>query len=344
MRPTRESSPKLSKQTPRSSKSNEAADVRTDVSIDSTGSADMSDKLTANADDRESIDAFASAYAGPRVHDSADVNAPVDATDGHITLTGLHNTRDLGYLKTAAGQPLAPHKLIRSGALGLATTDDIDTLVVDFGLRTVVDLRTPEEREKEPDPFDEMPSVHFVDAPILGFSSTGITRENGLVGMTKTLATLKRDPKQLMIDLYPNMLLSETGIEGYRKFFDTLIANEKGAVLWHCSAGKDRAGLASVLLLYVLGVSAEDIRADYLATNKYLANREDSLKKLIPDRLLSDSLISALKTLNSADSAFLDAGIKGVEQAYGSVDAYISDALGVDEGIRNLLRSRYLLP
>lgn len=262
--------------------------------------------------------------------------------DGHIPFEGLANTRDLGYLKTRDGLSLLPHKLLRSGALASATDEDIEVLEKTFGVHTVVDLRTQEEQEKAPDPKDRMQEATFVDAPILGFSATGVTRENGLAGLAKDLSTLTRDPRQLMIDLYPTMLLDSTGIKGYQRFFATLLNEEEGAVLWHCSAGKDRAGLASVLLLHVLGVPTEAIVADYLTTNKYLASREDAIKKLIPEEYLSERLLEGLKTLNSASKDFLDAGIAGVSKEYGSLDAYLSEALDVSEEAKSLLRNKYL--
>lgn len=264
---------------------------------------------------------------------------------GHIDLEGLSNTRDLGYLKTESGQNLAPHKLIRSGTLAEATDSDLSVLLDEFEVRTVIDMRTDEEIEKNPDPQEKMPDVRFLNTPILGFSTTGITRENGLVGMVKkisTMATMTFDPKKLMIDLYPNMLLDEMGMKGYAKFFEILIAADDHAVLWHCSAGKDRAGLATVLLLHTLGVAWPVIVADYLLTNKYLAGRTDDLKKLIPEQYQTDSLIKGLAVINSADEAFLNAGIKGVEKHYGSLDNYLEQALGVTKQARKTLQEKYL--
>lgn len=261
---------------------------------------------------------------------------------GRIVLENLHNTRDLGYLRTITGQQVTPRKLIRSGALALATSEELHVLVEDYSVRTVIDLRTPDEQIKKPDPQEEMSRVRFVDAPILGFSTTGITREDGLAGMAKTLPALDRDPVEVMTKLYPNMLLDDVGIKGFSRFFDELVQNEEGAVLWHCSAGKDRAGLASVLLLTVLEVPHSAIVADYLATNQYLEGRSDELKKLIPTEFLSQSLLQSLQVFNSASETFLSAGLKAVEEQYGSLDTYMHEALNVDADKRALLKSKYL--
>lgn len=263
--------------------------------------------------------------------------------DGHISLEKLPNVRDLGYLKTGDDQNTLSTALIRSGGLNSASDADIATLLTEFNVRTVIDLRTEEEKTKSPDPQDKMQGVRFVDAPILGYTATGITRENGLEGLAKSLATLNADPTQLMIELYPKMLLEDSGVQGYSRFFATLADNEEGAVLWHCSAGKDRAGLAAVLLQYALGVAKRDILADYLATNTYLAGRADDLIKLFPAEYRTENFVQGLQILNSANENFLIAGIKAVENEYGSLEKYYKDALGVDEGMRELLRNKYLV-
>ncbi|MDR0309118.1 MAG: tyrosine-protein phosphatase [Coriobacteriales bacterium] len=255
----------------------------------------------------------------------------------------MHNTRDLGYLSNCDGQRVAPRRLIRSGALRDASEPDIDVLIDEYEVRTVIDLRTPEERENRPDPEEQMSGLSFIEAPILGTSALGLTREKGLIGMARMFKAQMGDPKKLMAKFYPKMLLGEMGIKGYKRFFETLANNEQGSVLWHCSAGKDRAGLASVLLLHVLGVPQQAILSDYLATNQFLAGRADDLSKLVPAKYLTPRIEKAFVVFNSADQVFLRAGIKGIEKEYGSTDGYLRNALDVDDDMRKLLRNKYLL-
>ncbi len=272
------------------------------------------------------------------IHDET----PGENSAGRIHLEALRNTRDLGYLSTRNSRHVLPKKLIRSGALSGATKSDLDRLVQDYQVRTVIDLRTPEERQKNPDPEEHMPGVAFYHAPILGFSATGITRENGLEGMIALLVDLPETPLSLMQKLYPRMLLDEMGRAGYSRFFEILLQCDEGAVLWHCSAGKDRAGLASVLLLHILNVSPERIRADYLATNRFLGGRADELLQLIPSDYLTPEVLKSLAILNSADESFLDAALTGAEREYGSLDTYLKEALGVDESAKKDLREKFL--
>ena len=73
-----------------------------------------------------------------------------------------------------------------------------------------------------------------------------------------------------MEEVYERMMLDEQSQRGFAQFFDDVLAAEDGSVLWHCTIGKDRAGLAAALLLHALGVKREAVEQDYLATNKYV--------------------------------------------------------------------------
>lgn len=144
---------------------------------------------------------------------------------GRIPLEGLPNTRDISYLQTESGKRIQPHRLIRSGALEKATAADLAILGQNFDVKTVVDLRTDEEQLKSPDPKQTFTGVTFLDVPILGFSTAGVTREDGLGGMAKALFSFKDDPKQVLIGMYPDMLLEPMGIKGYKQFFKVLLEN-----------------------------------------------------------------------------------------------------------------------
>ncbi len=278
--------------------------------------------------------------------------------DGHIELEGLSNTRDLGGMKTQDGRAIRRKMLIRSGALANATEHDAAALIDEYRLAKVIDLRTEEERLKSPDPEDLFEGVEFLDIPILNTQALGITREGGVKGLLKAMKAIDSDPAGLMIEIYPSMLLDETSACGYARFFDELLKGEPsvggdsvegddagarpGSVLWHCSAGKDRAGLAAVLLLHVLGVSRELIVADYLATNKNMESRTQEILDSLSSYGLAGKLDEGVRVLNSADERFLQAALSAVEERYGSLDAYLSEALGITPEKAEALRTRFL--
>lgn len=268
----------------------------------------------------------------------------VDASDGRIELEGLPNTRDIGGIPAADGCYVKHGRLIRSGALAGATPRDLETLADKFRLRTVIDLRTEEERREKPDPEDELPDVQFEYAPLLNTATLGVTREGGLRGMMKMLKTLQDDPAQIMMKVYASMMVDEKSIEGFVAFFDDVLAADEGAVLWHCTIGKDRAGLATALLLHVLGASRADIVRDYEATNRYVASHTEDIVDQLAKYHLADKLDKSIHIINAADPRYLQAAFDAVEQHYGSLDAFVRDCLGVSDEKRATLRERYLTP
>ena len=261
---------------------------------------------------------------------------------GRIVLEGLPNTRDVGGIPAADGRFVKHARLLRSGALDHATERDLATLLDDFDLRTVVDLRTEEERKEHPDPEDGLVDVRFVDAPVLSTSTFGVTREGGMMQALKMLRTMQKNPASIMEEVYERMMLDEQSQRGFAQFFDDVLATGEGSVLWHCTIGKDRAGLAAALLLHVLGAPREAIEQDYLATNAYVQSETQNIMDALSTFGLGDKLDKSIHVINSADPRFLQAAFSAVEREYGSLDAFVRDQLGVTDEKREALRERYL--
>ena len=121
--------------------------------------------------------------------------------------------------------------------------------------------------------------------------------------------------------------LDEEGITAYRGLFRELLALEEGAALWHCSAGKDRCGLASVLVETALGVPWALVEKDYLATNE-LIEAKGSAQNMFD--------------VGGVDVRYLRAALDAINEAYGSLDGYLANALGVDAGAREELRRKFV--
>lgn len=262
--------------------------------------------------------------------------------DGRIVLEGLPNTRDVGGIPAADGRFVKHARLLRSGALERATSRDLEVLLDDYHVRTVIDLRTEEERKEHPDPEDGLMGVRFVDAPVLSTSTFGVTREGSMMQALKMLRTVQKNPAGMMEEVYESMMLDEQSQRGFTQFFDDVLATDEGSVLWHCTIGKDRAGLAAALLLHVLGAPREAIERDYLATNSYVGSETQNIMDALASFGLGDKLDKSIHVINSADPRFLKAAFDAVEKHYGSLDAYVRDQLNVTDEKRDALRERYL--
>ena len=260
---------------------------------------------------------------------------------GHIPLEGSHNTRDLGGLPTADGRRIRPARLLRSGDLHHATENDVARLLADYRLEAVVDFRTNLERQKDPDPHDRMDGVAFYDLPVLSMEAVGVTHGGNVAQDLKALAGV--DVHEMVREVYRKALLSPEGQEAYRSLLTVLLESNGGAVLWHCTEGKDRAGLGAVIVERALGVSEADVRADYLATNLFARNRAEKMldelaEKFPPLRALGGDIDSVFY----AYPDYYDAGMEAVRKEYGSFDAYLAQALDFGPERQAALREKYL--
>lgn len=262
---------------------------------------------------------------------------------GHIPLKGAPNTRDLGGMPTQDGRRIKANRLIRSGDLHHITKEDAEKLLISEDVQRVVDFRTPLEREQAPDKEPLLPGVKFYDLPVFEKSAVGITHEHDLSGDIKFVEEATRDPYSTMESMYVKALASEEGQRAYSNFLHILLESDEGATLWHCTVGKDRCGMGSFLVEYALGVSEEYILEDYLATNLYVA----SMKTRIVDSLGRHGLLKiadeSVDAFLFAQRAFLENAIEYVKSTYGSIDAYLQEALHFGPGEQQALREKYLV-
>lgn len=261
---------------------------------------------------------------------------------GLIELDGTCNTRDQGGMEAVTGQRVRAKKLIRSDGLDKLTDNDIRILVDECDLRTVIDLRTEVEQQAAPDPIDRMPEVKFVSLPVLSGSAVGLTHEHSLRSLWDDFRKLKGDPMGVISKTYPLMLLGDAGVAAYKQFFEILLAQEEGAVLWHCSEGKDRTGLASMLILFTLGVPPATIMVDYLATNLFARQKLKRIAQDLEKVHLADKSDEALLALICAHKEYMDAAMEAVEDKYGSLDTYLTEALDLTPEKRQSLCEKYL--
>lgn len=249
---------------------------------------------------------------------------------GHIPFEGLHNTRDLGGVPAADGRRIAPAKLIRSGCLHKASEQDLARLVGDYDLAGVIDFRTQLERDKEPDPRELMEGVVFYDFPALSGETVGITHGAGVAQDLKTFASYNASPHELVRGMYPQILLDDAGRVAYTSFLEVLLEGDGGAYLWHCSEGKDRAGLGAVIVERALGVPEAYVRAEGIV---------DAISKKLG---LMKGLDADIDSLFYAYNDYYDCAMAAVNANYGSFDAYLAEALDFGPEKRQALRAKYL--
>jgi len=234
-------------------------------------------------------------------------------------LQGAPNFRDLGGYATRDGKHVVPGLVFRSEKLSELTPGDV-ARVKALGIRNMIDLRTAEERRREPDAW-RAPAVYESPKPDLA-TTLGIRDPNATAEASR--ARMIKNYEQM-----PALYVDE-----YSTMFRRLVAGGAPMIV-HCTAGKDRTGVASALLLTALGVPRSTVVADYVLTNERLVIRSASVQPVSLSGLSADSR----KVLMSADPAFINAALDSVDRQYGSIEGYLKQALGLtDRDIATLRR------
>ena len=266
-------------------------------------------------------------------------------TSRHISFRGIPNARDLGGLPVGDGQRVRPCQLLATSALDGATESDVRALQDDFGVRLVINLCGEPERTEHPDPVHAMSGVRFVGVPILP-SSSAAARLKDLPDTRGLFERMRTDAFAMMSSVYRGFVTSDSAVAGLRSFFATILEHldEPGATLWHCSAGKDRTGIASYLMLRTLGATHRTALDDYLSVAPYLEwrYREFFDDFGLDEASVDDELARGARIMSGVDPTFLDAAVDEMDGRFGSVDGFIEDALGIDRARREALRERYL--
>lgn len=255
-----------------------------------------------------------------------------------LKLRKLSNTRDLSDLPSNV--KIARGKLIRSAKLYKLPRSTVKKLKA-YNIQTIIDLRTEQEAAEKPDTI----FAHYVNLSLLNAGAFGITFEKNIKQSLKAHADeiLKQfgTPDQYMSKIYDHMLFDEVSQEKLTAALRIIIC-ANGGVIWHCTGGKDRAGILAMLVESLLGVDEETILLDYAATGIFQRRRNRMFKLFsvfIPlPRKTKKMLMEFMKT----NPIHLKAALDKIKTRYGSVTDYCKAALGITEEEILTLQAKYL--
>ncbi len=240
----------------------------------------------------------------------------------------LENVRDLGGLLREDGAKLRSGLLLRTGRLEKATDNDIRRLA-DMGISAVIDFRDGGEVERDPD--RPVPGAVYYHLPALPDLSGNFKPVDD---PSYTAEEIHRDFRRI----YRFLATSTEALDAYTRFFEILLASEGKPVLWHCTQGKDRTGVAALLLLTALGIDRETVRREYMLTNEYT---RPMMAALLQDESFPFSEDIAREVfLVYEDNLRLYEHC--VETEYGSVMNFLELALGVGPKEIETLERYYL--
>ena len=259
-----------------------------------------------------------------------------------LKLKKLFNTRDLGGLPTGDGRVIRRGKLIRSGKLYKIPEETVDALK-NYGVKTVIDLRIFTELEEDPDVIID--GVKYVHLPVLCTATPGITRErtmkHTMVIESKRLKKEFGNADNYMSEMYCAVLLNEEPQALLKQALRIIIDNED-CVLWHCSGGKDRAGILAMLVESLLGVPEDVIVADYVASSRFQRARFFWNRAGLVIAPCSIRLKKMLYGMMAAKPQYMTIAMDRVKEKYGSIALYCKQVLGVTEEDIEIMKSKYL--
>ncbi|MET0672254.1 MAG: tyrosine-protein phosphatase [Microbacterium pygmaeum] len=257
-----------------------------------------------------------------------------------IAIEGVPNLRDLGGWATGGGE-VRSGQVYRSAefaSLAGVPADEFASL----GIRTVYDLRTTDERAANA---NILPlGTEYIVLDILADKpGAGPAQMLQVLSDPKAAEQLLGDGKAVRMfeESYRQFLSLPSAITGYRQFFTILAEKEHRPALFHCTTGKDRTGWAAASLLLLLGVSEDDVLADYLLTNDSLV---PALQPMVDKFAAIGGDPALLAPVIGVQTEYLDAARTEMQERFGDIETYFSKGLGLAPRTIDALRSDLVVP
>ena len=253
----------------------------------------------------------------------------------------IRNIRDLGGLTGDGGRKIKKNMLIRSAMLNKIDDEDI-AWMRSINLTKVYDLRTGSEVERKPD--IKVPGVENVNFILQdGSDRIGLTMK----GIRALMISAKTDEERIalvpsMNSLYSSMVENEFSKMRMGQLIKEIVNYDNGAILFHCTSGKDRTGMVAAILCSILGVSREDIFDDYLRSLEHAEWESAIMKEEFIDEGASEAVADKLKQFFMIDREYLETFFNTIEKNSGSVEAYVKDVYGIDDAMISKFKERML--
>ena len=267
-----------------------------------------------------------------------------------LPVKGIVNARDLGGYDLQKGETLRNSVLIRAAHLAEATDADLSYLS-GIPVAKVIDFRKEEEKRGKEDRM--IPGAEYIVLPIdASGNAAGQASEKEKKKLSKgkkfdvrkliVFAAFNDKAKVVAREMYPTLLFDPDCQMQFAEFFRQVLSTENGAVLYHCTQGKDRTGIASALLLAALGADRKTIVADFDATNKVYEDDVRKYSRRVRFWGGKEEEIAVVKAFMGCNTENFVKALERVDAEYGSLEAYLEQVLGVTAADREVLRERYL--
>ncbi|MBO7743026.1 tyrosine-protein phosphatase [Paenibacillus sp. MWE-103] len=263
-----------------------------------------------------------------------------------IPFQGTRNFRDMGGYKTVDGRTVKRGLFYRSDELTAMTEQDLAALQA-LRIRTIFDYRDESEARHKPDP---------AVAGVMNIRLSAVPEDQAAsMNMPARMEQQERSPhyivdlvnsgffkrfraEDMLLGMYSRLAIQNPS---YQRLMALIRLPDRLGLLHHCTAGKDRTGVGSALILLALGVPEAAIMEDYLLTNETMkAYNAEQLSRLAEH--VNEAELRNVEQMLGVKESFMEAVFRSIRQTYGSVDVYLAEEFGLGRDERSDLQEMCL--
>jgi protein-tyrosine phosphatase len=242
-------------------------------------------------------------------------------------MESINNFRDFGGYETRNGSIVKKGLLYRCGSLTKASENDLKKISA-LGIKTIVDLRTHNERQNNPEPIPINSNIKSIHFPI----KVRMHNESGWIWQLLSLRfgkARKIDYHEAMRDAYQEYVTDFQ--PEFSKILKLTSESSNLPIMIHCTGGKDRTGFACSLIQLVLNVPFETVLQDYLKTNSFLQEVKDEFRNRLKKFPFLGISMEKIAPLFEARKEFLEAAYDKIVDDFGTLNDYIREGLSFSE-------------
>ena len=243
-----------------------------------------------------------------------------------LSISSVSNFRDV-----AIGPKMKKNLLFRCAKLSTLNNEDIIKLE-NIKPYAIIDFRDPKEIKKAPDNLSDNLFKKYVSLPISANTLNRMVSEKNIQGDNRlTYEKVMEESYKLYLNNHKHV---------WKEFINILLNSNSNPIIFHCSAGKDRTGIASYIIQSLLNSSIELIYENYLLSNQLLssiaATAEQTTSSKNDDLKITNVM---LKALGKVKKSYLNSSIYEIKEKYQTLEMYIFNELGFNENdIKKLIK------
>lgn len=262
-----------------------------------------------------------------------------------LKLNSVINARELGGYQIG-NKKIRHGLLIRSGNLFQLSDEDKSILENKYKISLIFDLRTQLEVKREPD--RELINSQIIQLPTI---DPAVEQQNGAAVPKEAyfdwhnflINFIMTDKAESFArEMYPSFIRSEYTQLQYAVFLNKIINNSEGAILWHCTQGKDRTGIGAAFILAALGADKDLILEDFDLSNAFYKPEIERFSKIVRENGGGDKECKIIESLIGVNTDYFSDTLDIIDKEYGSLSDYLINQLSLSEKEIKILQDRYL--